>query len=112
MKEHTLDVTDIPFGRAASEVAKVLLGKNRPNFAPNIVTDEIIYVENLDKIKIPATKIRNKYYRHSGYLGNLKTTTLGERVEKDLPGFFRSTVKGMLPDNKLREARLKRLKIR
>jgi len=112
MKEHNIDVTGVSFGRAASEVAKILMGKNKTDFAYNKVTDDIVIVENIEKLKIVESKLSNPYYRHSGYIGNLKKKSLGEISSNDMGAFFTSVVSKMLPDNRLRKARLKRLKIK
>lgn len=111
MAEHYLDLKNKTLGRASSEIAKILLGKNKVNFSPNKVTDDIVIVNNLHKLKFDVKKlISKKYYRHSGKIGKLKEVNLKEKIEKNLPSFFRETVKKMLPNNKLRELRLKRLK--
>ncbi len=111
MKEIKIDVTAIPFGRAASQTARILMGKNKVDFAYNKVTDDFVVIENIEKIKIVESKANNLYYRHSGYIGNLKSKKLSEIATNDLKGFFTSVVKKMLPDNKLRKSRLKRLRI-
>lgn len=110
MKEHKINVEGMPFGRAASQVAKILMGKNKADFAYNKVTDDIVIIENIEKIKIAESKMNNLYFSHSGYIGNLITKKLSEIAANDIKGFFTSVVKKMLPDNRLRKSRINRLK--
>jgi len=113
MNEIKIDLAGKAIGRAASEVARILMGKNDLNFAYNKVTKIIVTVENIGKLKIdPVKAMREKYYRHSGYLGSLKQTSMKQRVADDLPGLFKSVVKGMLPRNRLLDERLKHLRIK
>lgn len=107
-----IDATNKSLGRLASEIAKILQGKHKANFKAYKAGDEIVEVENIDKIKITGKKLKQKvYYRYSGYPGGLKQTTLEELLKKD-PGLaLKKAVLGMLPKNKLRKERIKRLKI-
>jgi len=112
MKNYTIDANHKKFGRLASEVARILSGKNEVAYAPNKVPDVFVAVKNLKAIDFDAKKmIQNKYYRHSGYIGSLKIKTLGERINEDIRGLFFDCVKGMLPKNKLLDKRIKRLKV-
>lgn len=112
MTEIKIDLSGKPMGRAAVEVANALIGKGEETYAPNIVPDIRVTIENLDKIKLDAKKLFNKkYYSHSGYLGSLKESTLAQMWEKDSFGLFVRVVKGMLPKNKLTVERIKRIKV-
>ena len=111
MSEVRIDVTGMSFGRAASEVAKALIGKEKTDFAYNKVCGEVIIVSNVDKLTITGRKAAQKsYYKHSGYIGNLKETKMGERYEANPQLAFSATVKGMLPKNRLADRMIKRLK--
>jgi len=106
-----INAQDTSLGRTATEVAKVLLGKNDPNFAANIVTKNTVVVENIEKSKIDVRKMTNlKHYTHSGYLGALKSSSYKEMFEQDPRKMFILILKRMLPDNRIRGERLKRVK--
>jgi len=110
--EHTIDATNMSMGRIASEAAKILMGKYDVSFAMNKVSDVSVSVINVSKLKISSNKaIQKKYYKHSGYIGNLKQATLKELADKDMEKLFRSVVSGMLPDNRLLKLRMKKLKV-
>lgn len=108
----TIDATGKSLGRLAVQVAVLLRGKHKPNFVPYKDMGDVVIVKNADKIKFTGNKLENKkYFRFTGYLGNLKTTTLGEFLEKKGPKeVLRSAVMGMLCKNKLRAKQIKRLK--
>jgi len=107
-----IDATNKVLGRLASEIAKILQGKHKVNFRPERNTDEIVEVKNVDKMKITGKKLKTKvYYRHSGYPGGLKRITLEELFNKDPGEVLRRAVLGMLPKNRLRKKRIKRLRI-
>ncbi|HPL55921.1 MAG TPA: 50S ribosomal protein L13 [bacterium] len=108
-KTHKIDASGKVLGRLAVEIAKLLRGKDRVDFTLNTDKGDQVVVFNCDKVKITGRKIETKkYYRHSGYIGNLKeksyTQTPSDKV-------LYSAVKGMLPDNRLRQRWLKRLKL-
>lgn len=112
MKEITVDLGGKVLGRACVEIANVLIGKNDPTYAPNVLPDVFVVIKNLDKMKIePKKLIANKYYTHSGYLGSLKEMSLGEMLEKDRLALLKTVVAGMLPKNKLRPERIKRIRV-
>lgn len=105
-----LDVKDKPLGRAASEAAILLRGKNRPDFAPNKIPEIKIKIINLDKIELSEKKKKQKKYkRFSGYPGGLKQISFRNLFDKDPTKFFRRAVMGMLPKNKLRSKIIKNL---
>lgn len=112
MKDVKIDLTGKSLGRGAVEVAKILIGKNDENYAPNIIPDVSVTLENIDKIKLDSRKLVNeKYYTHSGYLGSLKEKTLQQMWDEDKIALFKKVVKGMLPKNKLTTERIKRIKV-
>ncbi len=112
MKKITYDAAGQALGRAASEVAKILLGKGELDFAPNRVFSCELTVQNVEKLKISAKKLEQKeYFTHSGYIGNLRRHPLKEMAAADMGKVFYRVVRGMLPANKLRTERLKNLKI-
>ena len=112
-KEVTLDATNKSYGRLASLVAHLLQGKDSPDFTPNIVCNTTVIVKNIEKLRFTGSKAKDKmYYRVTGYIGNMKTISLGDKFEKNPEKFFRDTVKGMLPRNKLNPLRLKQLIIK
>jgi large subunit ribosomal protein L13 len=110
IEDKTIDVANIPLGRAASAVAFSLIGKDETDYLPNKLISYNVVITNVDKIKISQAKLSSKlYYRHSGYPGALKKETLSDRALKGLDKVFIETVKRMLPDNKMRKPRLKKL---
>lgn len=108
-----VDATNKTLGRLASEAAKVLQGKHKPNYQPHLSGDESVEISNVDKIKLTGKKMEQKvYYKHTGYPGNLKSITLEKLFEKDPQRVVELAVKGMLPKNKLRDRNMKRLIIK
>jgi len=108
---YTIDATDRPIGRVATEAAVILLGKNSPEFAKNAVAPVQLTIENADKLKISEKKRSQKdYQRFSGYPGGLKIQSLQDLInKKGYEEVLRKAVYGMLPGNKLRAERMKRL---
>ena len=101
-KWYVVDATDMPLGRLASEVAKVLRGKNKPIFTPLIDCGDNVIVINAEKIKVTGKKMDQKvYYHHSDYVGGLKEATLREKLEKKPEQVIELAVKGMLPKGPL-----------
>ena len=101
-KWYVVDATDMTLGRLASEVAKVLRGKNKPTFTPHIDTGDYVIVVNAEKIKVTGTKLDQKvYYHHSEYVGGMKETTLREMLAKKPEKVIELAVKGMLPKGPL-----------
>ena len=111
-KIHTIDAENKSLGRLAVEVAVLLRGKNKPDFVPYKDVGDVVIVKNIDKMKFTGNKLENKkYFRFTGYLGNLKTTTLKEFLIKKGPKeVLRTAVMGMLTKNKLRAKQIKRLR--
>jgi len=101
-KWYVVDATGYTLGRLASEVAKVLRGKNKPIFTPHIDTGDYVIVVNADKIKVTGKKLDKKiYYHHSDYVGGMKETTLKEMLAKKPERVIELAVKGMLPKGPL-----------
>ena len=101
-KWYLVDATDMTLGRLASEVAKVLRGKNKPIFTPHIDCGDNVIVINAEKIKVTGKKMDQKvYYHHSDYVGGLKEATLREKLEKKPEQVIELAVKGMLPKGPL-----------
>ena len=101
-KWYVVDASEYTLGRLASEVAKVLRGKNKPTFTPHIDTGDYVIVVNAEKIKVTGKKLDQKvYYHHSEYVGGMKETTLREMLAKKPEKVVELAVKGMLPKGPL-----------
>ena len=101
-KWYVVDATDMTLGRLASEVAKVLRGKNKPIFTPHMDCGDYVIVVNASKIKVTGKKLDQKiYYHHSDYVGGMKETTLKEMLAKKPEKVIELAVKGMLPKGPL-----------
>jgi large subunit ribosomal protein L13 len=107
-----VDATNQVLGRLATKVARVLIGKDNPSFTPYLDSGDHVVVINADKIRLTGNKIEQKvYYSHSGYPGGLKEVP-AKRVREAKPEWMvREAIIGMLPKNKLRARRLKKLRI-
>lgn len=109
-EDKIIDIANKPLGRAASEVASALIGKGEVSYLPNKLIAYNVVAVGVEKIKISQAKLSSRvYYRHSGYPGALKEETMSDRAKKGLDKLFVETVKRMLPDNKMRKPRLKKL---
>ena len=107
-----VDAQDQVLGRLASQIAHRLRGKYKPEFAPHMDNGDFIVVVNCEKIKVTGKKMTDKkYYRHSGWVGGLKTTQLGDMLADKPARVLTAAVRGMLPKNRLGRAMLKKLKI-
>ena len=101
-KWYVVDATGMTLGRLASEVAKVLRGKNKPIFTPHMDTGDYVIVVNAEKIEVTGKKLDQKiYYHHTDYVGGLKQTTLKEKLAKKPEQVIEMAVKGMLPKGPL-----------
>lgn len=111
-KTHIIDADNKSLGRLAVEVAVLLRGKNKPIFVPYKDVGDTVVVKNIDKMKFTGNKLENKnYFRFTGYLGNMKKTTLKEFLQKKgAKEVLRTAVMGMLTKNKLRARQIKRLR--
>jgi large subunit ribosomal protein L13 len=111
-KWYVIDASEDNLGRVATRIAKLLIGKDKPMFTKHIDVGDYVVVINAGNIKVTGEKLDSKmYYRHSHYPGGLKELTLREKMEKDPTHALTHAVRGMLPVNKLRDARLDRLKV-
>ena len=109
-KWYVVDATDKTLGRLASEIAKVLRGKNNPIYTPHMDTGDYIIVVNAEKIKVTGKKLSQKiYYHHSDYVGGMKETTLKELLAKHPERAIEYAVKGMLPKGPLGRQMYKKL---
>ncbi|ACB83828.1 50S ribosomal protein L13 [Natranaerobius thermophilus] len=111
-KWYTIDATNKPLGRLASEIAEILRGKHKPTFTPHVDTGDYVIVLNAEKVLLTGKKRTQKHhYRHSGYPGGLKAinyeTLLNTKPEKAIE----LAVKGMLPKNRLGRKMIKKLKV-
>ena len=101
-KWYVVDAADMTLGRLASEVAKILRGKNKPIFTPHMDTGDYAIVVNAAKVKVTGKKLDQKiYYHHSDYVGGMKETTLREKLAKKPEQVIELAVKGMLPKGPL-----------
>ncbi len=109
---HVIDASGKTLGRLASEVAQLLRGKHKPIYVPHLDTGDYVIVINADKVRVTGNKAKQKlYYRHSGYPGGLKSTSLAEMMESHPTRVIEHAVKGMLPKNPLGRAMFKKLKV-
>jgi len=107
-----VDATDKTLGRLASELAHRLRGKHKPTFTPNMDTGDHMIVVNAEKIKVTGNKLEDKiYHRFTGYIGNLKSISLGELMDKHPERAIQYAVKGMLPKNPLGRAMYRKLHV-
>ncbi len=107
---YVVDATGHTLGRLASEIAKVLRGKNKPTYTPHIDTGDYVIVVNADKIAVTGKKLDQKiYYNHSDYVGGMKETTLREKMAKKPEDVIYLAVKGMLPKGPLGRQMIKKL---
>src|SRR5580704_17246479 len=107
-----VDATNQVLGRLATKIARMLMGKDKPSFTPYLDSGDHVVVINADKVRLTGNKVEQKvYYSHSGYPGGLKAVT-AKRVRETKPDWMiREAVLGMLPKNKLRARRAKKLRM-
>ena len=111
-KWYVVDADGMTLGRLASEVAKVLRGKNKPIFTPHMDTGDYVIIVNAEKIKVTGKKLDQKiYYHHSAYVGGMKETTLREMMAKKPEQVVKLAVKGMLPKGPLGNSMIKKLHV-
>ena len=111
-KWYVVDAEGQTIGRLEAEVAKVLRGKNKPEFTPHINTGDNVIVINAEKIKVTGKKLDQKvYYHHSDYVGGMKETTLREMMAKKPEQVIELAVKGMLPKGPLGRTMIKKLHV-
>ena len=109
---HLYDLKGKVLGRAAVEIARLLIGKHKPNYTPHLDNGDYVVVINASQLVVTGKKLQDKkYYRHSNYPGGFREETLAEKMAKDPTKVIELAVKGMLPKNKLQQRRLRRLKV-
>ena len=109
---YIVDATELPVGRLASEIVKILRGKNKPQFAPHLDVGDHVIVINASKVELSGDKANKKiYYSHSGYPGGLKEEKFSSLRDKKPEKIIEKAVWGMVPKNRLGRATLKKLHI-
>lgn len=109
---YLVDASGQTLGRLASELARRLRGKHKPVYTPHVDTGDYIVVINADKVRVTGRKLKDKmYYRHTGYVGNLKAESLEKLLQRRPERVIELAVKGMLPRNPLGRKMLKKLKV-
>ena len=107
-----VDATDKTLGRLASEIARRLRGKHKPEYTPHVDTGDYIVVVNAEKIRVTGNKMSDKmYHHHTGYVGNLKSISLEKLLQKAPERAIETAVKGMMPRNPLGRAMFKKLRV-
>lgn len=111
-EKHTIDASGKILGRLATEVATILMGKNKPNYVPYLDMGDYVVVTNASKVKLTGKKkLKKKYIRHSGYPGGLKSETFDKMILRKPEYVIEHAVKGMLPRSRLGRQMIKKLKI-
>lgn len=109
---YLVDANGKTLGRLASEIARRLRGKHKPQYTPHVDTGDYIVVVNAEKIRVTGNKLTDKmYYRHTGYVGNLKAISLEKLLAKTPQRAIEQAVKGMLPHNPLGRTMLRKLHV-
>jgi large subunit ribosomal protein L13 len=111
-KWHLIDADGQTLGRLATEIARLLRGKNKPQYTPHIDTGDFVVVVNAEKVIVTGKKAEQKvYYRHTGYPGGLKQTSYEAMLERKPTEILRRAVRGMMPKTRLGRQQLKKLKL-
>jgi large subunit ribosomal protein L13 len=109
---HVIDATGQVLGRLATRVARLLMGKHKPIFSPNLDVGDYVVVINADKVRVTGEKAKQKvYYRHSGYPGGLKSITYDKLMQTNPTRAIEHAVKGMLPHTRLGAKMMKKLRV-
>ena len=109
---YVIDATDKILGRLSTEIADMLRGKNKPCYTPHVDTGDHVVVINAEKVKVTGNKYEDKmYYRHTGYIGNLKSINFEKLQLKKPERIIENAVKGMMPKNRLGNAMIKKLHV-
>ena len=109
---YVVDAEGQTLGRLATEIARLLRGKNKPQYTPHVDTGDFVVVVNAEKVVVTGKKAEQKVYRrHSGYPGGLKETSYEQMMERRPTEILRRAVKGMMPKNRLARQQLRKLKI-
>jgi len=109
---YLVDAKNKTLGRLSTEIATRLRGKHKPIYTPHVDTGDFIVVINASKITVTGNKMRDKmYYKHTGYIGNLKSANLATMMKKNPETVLMKSVRGMLPKTKLGNAMIKKLRV-
>lgn len=109
---HLIDLSGKTLGRISTEIVSILMGKQKATYTPNVDDGDFVVAINAAEIKVTGRKLDQKmYYRHSGFPGGFREINLSKQMEKDPRKVIESSVKNMLPKNKLRDIRMRRLKV-
>ncbi len=109
---YVVDADGKTLGRLASEIARRLRGKHKPEYTPHVDTGDYIVVVNAEKVRVTGNKEKDKiYHRHTGYIGHLKSVSLGKLRDSHPERIIQNAVKGMLPKNSLGRAMFRKLKV-
>lgn len=109
---YLVDADGKTLGRLASEIARRLRGKHKPEYTPHVDTGDYIVVVNAEKIRVTGNKLTDKmYHHHTGYIGNLKSISLEKQLQKAPEQVIETAVRGMMPSNPLGRAMFKKLKV-
>jgi large subunit ribosomal protein L13 len=109
---HVVDADGLVVGRLASQVAKVLRGKNKPIFTPHVDTGDYVIIINADKVRFTGNKLDQKtYYHHTGYPGGIKEEVAKDIMKKTPERILYAAIRGMLPKNRLGRQQLSKLKV-
>ena len=111
-KWYVLDAAEAPLGRIATQAASLLIGKGKPQFTKHIDCGDYVIITNTANLQVTGDKLNKKiYYRHSNFPGGIHQRTLDQQMQLDPTEVLTHAIRGMLPVNKLRDARLARLKV-
>lgn len=109
---YVVDAEGKTLGRLATEIARRLRGKHKPEYTPHVDTGDYIVVVNAEKIRVTGNKLQQKmYHHHTGYIGNLKSISLEKQLQKAPERVIETAVRGMMPKNKLGRAMFKKLRV-
>jgi large subunit ribosomal protein L13 len=109
---YIVDAGEYPLGRLASRVATILRGKHKPIYSPHVDHGDHVVVVNADKVRLTGKKLEKKtYFRHTGYIGGVRTEALSEMMATRPEEVVRRAVKGMLPKTRLGRQMIKKLKV-
>ena len=109
---HVIDAADRPLGRVATEIARLLMGKHKPQYTRHVLTGDFVIVVNASRVYVSGQKAKQRmYYRHSGYIGHLRETPFEVMLARHPDRVIELAVKGMLPKNTLARQMLRRLKV-
>ncbi len=111
--EYKIDAKNKKLGRLATEIAAILQGKKSPRYEPRLAGSDKVLVENVKELAFTGNKLTQRtYYRHTGYMGHLKSASLEERFQKNPAQVLRDAVEHMLPKNSLKRKRMTRLVVK